>query len=98
LAFWGIGFRVFLGVHNCSSSGKPKSNQIKTGDLVPLSEQQLLDCDVDDQGCSGNGDWDRAFTYIQQSPGIATEEECPLPGDPAGVQRAWGWWCLHRWV
>ena len=51
--------------------------QIKTGNLISLSEQQLVDCDVEDNnGCSG-GWMDSAFTYIIQNNGLATEENYP---------------------
>jgi len=36
---------------------------LKTGNLLNLSEQQIVDCDTTDYGC--NGGWmDNAFTYL----------------------------------
>lgn len=54
--------------------------QIKTGKLLSLSEQELLDCDIggDDKACSG-GFKDGAFKYIQGK-GISTEKEYPYTG------------------
>lgn len=49
-------------------------NQLKTGKLVSLSEQELIDCDVrgEDYGCSG-GLMDNAFKFIVQNKGLTTE-------------------------
>lgn len=51
--------------------------QIKTGKLISLSEQQLVDCDVtNNHGCEG-GLPETAFEYIEKNNGIASEENYP---------------------
>lgn len=56
-------------------------NQIKTGNLISLSEQELVDCDTkgDDQGCEG-GLMDNAFQFILQNHGLTTEANYPYQG------------------
>ncbi|XP_058756212.1 zingipain-2-like [Vicia villosa] len=56
-------------------------HQIKTGKLVSLSEQELIDCDVesDNQGCQG-GLMETAFTFIINNGGITTEKDYPYKG------------------
>lgn len=51
--------------------------QIKTGNLISLSEQQLVDYAVEgNRGC--NGGWmDNAFRYIIKNQGLSTEEKYP---------------------
>ncbi|KAG6549438.1 hypothetical protein Mapa_009159 [Marchantia paleacea] len=52
-------------------------NQIYTGKLQSLSEQELIDCDTKyDQGCNG-GLMDNAFEFLIQNRGLHTEAAYP---------------------
>ncbi|XP_045810801.1 senescence-specific cysteine protease SAG39-like [Trifolium pratense] len=50
------------------------AHKIKTGRLVSLSEQELVDCDTVDQGCLG-GYMERAFDYVIERGGITHKRQ-----------------------
>ncbi|XP_044461573.1 senescence-specific cysteine protease SAG12-like isoform X1 [Mangifera indica] len=50
--------------------------QITTGQLISLSEQELVDCDTKNQGCKG-GLMDYAFEFIIANGGLTTEADYP---------------------
>jgi C1A family cysteine protease len=49
---------------------------IQTGELIALSEQNLLDCDHTDMGCNG-GLMDNAFKFDEKSGGLCSEADYP---------------------
>ncbi|XP_009623244.1 senescence-specific cysteine protease SAG39-like [Nicotiana tomentosiformis] len=58
-------------------------NKIKTGKLISLSEQELVDCDTrSDMGCEG-GLMDDAFKFIIKNNGLTTESNYPYEGTDA---------------
>ena len=54
-------------------------NKIRTGELVSLSEQVLVDCDTRSGGCGG-GHSDSAMALVAAGGGITSEERYPYAG------------------
>ena len=55
---------------------------LKTGNLVSLSESQIVDCDKHDAGCGG-GFMTHAFEYVITNKGIESEEDYPYSPENA---------------
>ncbi|XP_072966889.1 senescence-specific cysteine protease SAG39-like [Typha angustifolia] len=71
-------------VKNQGSCGKAISAiegifKIRRGNLISLSEQELVDCDFFDSGCNG-GLMDNAFNFVVLNRGIDSESNYPYQG------------------
>ena len=53
--------------------------KLKTGNLISLSKQQLVNRDVGNKGCHG-GLMDTAFQYIIRNEGLTSEDNYPYQG------------------
>uniref|UniRef100_A0ACD5VK63 Uncharacterized protein n=1 Tax=Avena sativa TaxID=4498 RepID=A0ACD5VK63_AVESA len=62
-------------------------NWIKTGKLVSLSEQQLVDCDPYDGGCN-LGSYHRGYKWVIENGGLTTEEDYPYRAVRGACDRA----------
>jgi len=58
--------------------------EIKTGKLIPMSEQLLVDCDKQDRGCGG-GFMDSAFDYFKTHD-VCEEDSYPYTGRDGSCQ------------
>jgi hypothetical protein len=56
------------------------ANFVANRKLVPLSEQQFLDCDTEDQGCGGGLEYDGWNFFKSKKEGICTENSYPFKG------------------
>eukprot|EP00262_Sarcandra_glabra_P004965 TRINITY_DN161_c0_g5_i4.p1 TRINITY_DN161_c0_g5~~TRINITY_DN161_c0_g5_i4.p1 ORF type:complete len:497 (-),score=51.38 TRINITY_DN161_c0_g5_i4:487-1977(-) len=61
---------------SCATGAIEGVNAISTGELVSVSEQELIDCDSYDYGCEG-GYMDYAFEWVLYNGGIDTEADYP---------------------
>nr|GMC79457.1 senescence-specific cysteine protease SAG39-like [Ipomoea batatas] len=63
--------------------------KLSTGNLISLSEQELVDCDVKgtDQGCEG-GLMDDAFSFIINNKGLTTESNYPYQGTDGSCKKS----------
>ncbi|KAJ1698797.1 hypothetical protein LUZ63_007309 [Rhynchospora breviuscula] len=60
-------------------------NKIKTGNLINLSEQELVDCDFRSSGCLGG--WPHnAFQWVAENGGITTDEKYPYTSGATNTQ------------
>lgn len=61
----------------------------ETGELIPLSEQNLVDCFLhhDNQGCNG-GFMQYALQYVKNNEGLATEESYPFEEQICTIQNS----------
>ncbi|KAL3503487.1 hypothetical protein ACH5RR_037936 [Cinchona calisaya] len=62
----------------CAVAAIEGAHQLKTGKLISLSEQELVDCNSENFGCSG-GDMDVAFDFVINY-GLSSESNYPYTG------------------
>lgn len=60
---------------------------LATGKLVSLSEQQIVDCDYNDDGCEG-GNQNVALDFVMNNGGICSESDYPYTGYQGACRRS----------
>lgn len=55
-------------------------NKIVTGELISLSEQELVDCNTENNGCYGGGLMDKAFNFLINNNGLDSQIDYPYNG------------------
>lgn len=55
-------------------------NKIVTGELISLSEQELVDCNTENHGCDGGGFKDTAFNFLINNNGLDSQIDYPYNG------------------
>jgi len=63
-----------------ATGGLEGANNIATGKLTSLAEQQFLDCDSTDSGCGGGLEYQGWNFFKSQNQGICTESSYPYKG------------------
>lgn len=75
---WSVIFYCLGACWSFSATGAIEGiNQIVTGSLTSLSEQELIDCDRSFNNGCGGGLMDYAYQFIVKNKGIDTEEDYP---------------------
>ncbi|CAA7036864.1 unnamed protein product [Microthlaspi erraticum] len=62
-------------------------NKIVTGQLISLSEQELVDCNADNYGCEGRGFMDKAFKFLINNNGLDSQIDYPYTGVQGNCNR-----------
>lgn len=62
-------------------------NKIVTGELISLSEQELVDCNLVNNGCYGSGTMDAAFQFLINNGGLDSETDYPYQGSQGYCNR-----------
>ncbi|VVB11940.1 unnamed protein product [Arabis nemorensis] len=55
-------------------------SKIVTGELISLSEQELVDCNTENNGCYGGGLMDKAFNFLINNNGLDSQMDYPYNG------------------
>jgi len=66
-----------------ATEGVESGYYMATGELISLSEQQMISCDTNDLKCQG-GDLPTAFQYVQEAGGLDTQDDYPDTSSTSG--------------